>query len=179
MVNFWRSIGNTSQPSIHKPPGGCNVESDKRASGSGNKRYSFEMKIRATIEKLYSSPKRLFLLDGCGAILSAFLLGVVLVRLENIFGIPPSALYVLASLPCLFALYDFYCFFKIKHNLGFYLKAIAVVNVLYCCLSMGLAFYHFQKLTFFGWIYIVVEIVIVAALANLEISVANKLNADK
>ncbi len=116
--------------------------------------------------------RKLFLLDGFGAILSAILLGIVLVKLERLFGIPKSTLYVLASLPCLFAIYDFYCYFKIEKNLKKFLKGIAIVNLLYCCLSIGLAFYHYQEITYLGWTYIIVEILIVVTLAIIELSFA-------
>ena len=38
------------------------------------------------LDKLSSSPKKIFLLDGLGAALSAFFLGVILVRFETFFG---------------------------------------------------------------------------------------------
>ena len=114
--------------------------------------------------------KKLFLLDGFGAILSAFLLGVVLVKLESYFGIPKSSLYFLATLPCFFAIYDFYCYFKIEKNLDRFLKRIAIVNLLYCCLSIILAFYHYQEITSLGWIYIIGEIIIVVIIAQIELT---------
>ena len=113
--------------------------------------------------------KKLFLLDGFGAILSAVLLGVVLVKLESFFGIPKSTLYFLAVLPCFFAVYDFYCYFKINKNLGQFLKGIAIINLIYCCLSLGLAFYHYQQITYLGWTYIIGEIIIVSIIAVIEL----------
>lgn len=113
--------------------------------------------------------KKLFLLDGFGALLSAFLLGVILVKLETYFGIPKQTLYFLAALPCLFAVYDFYCYFRIEENLGKFLKGIAIVNLLYCCLSIGFAFHHFEKITYLGWAYIIGEIIIVVAIAVVEL----------
>jgi len=118
--------------------------------------------------------KNLFLLDGIGALVSAFLLGIVLVKLETYFGIPKKALYLLAALPCFFMVYDFYCYFRINKNLGKFLKGIAIVNLLYCYLSIGLAFYHQDELTYLGWIYIIVEIMIVVVLAVYELKVANQ-----
>jgi len=123
--------------------------------------------------------RKLFLIDGIGAILSAFLLGVVLVQLESIFGIPRQALFILAALPCILAIYDFYCYLNVQENFSFSLRVIASINLWYCCLSIGFAFYHYQKLTCLGWIYIVGEIIIVAALARLELKTANKLVAEK
>lgn len=125
---------------------------------------------------LHESPKKLFLLDGFGALLSAFLLGVVLVNFENVFGIPKQTLYFLAFLPCLFAVYDFACYFLIKNNFGPYLKIIACINVGYCIISLGLAFYHMASIEILGWIYIIIEIAIVVFLAMVEWSVANKIN---
>ena len=117
--------------------------------------------------------KKLFLLDGFGAILSAILLGIVLVKLKAHFGIPVATLYFLAALPCFFAVYDFYCYFSIEKNLGKFLKGIAIVNLLYCCLSIGLALYHYQEILYLGWIYIVVEIIIVIVLSMIELRAAN------
>ena len=117
--------------------------------------------------------KKLFLIDGFGAIISALLLGIVLVNLESYFGIPKPTLYFLAALPCVFAVYDFYCYMRIDKNLSKYLRIIAIVNLLYCCLSLALAFVHFDVLTTLGWIYIVGEISIVAALAIFELKTAN------
>ena len=117
--------------------------------------------------------KKLFLLDAAGALLSAFLLGVVLVRLESFFGIPRSTLYFLAALPVVFAMYDFYCYYKVEGSLEKYLKGIAVVNLFYCGISLLLALYHIEYITIYGWVYIIVEIIIVMALALYELKVAN------
>ncbi len=126
------------------------------------------------MEKRYL--KQLFLLDGIGAIVSAILLGLVLVQLEAYFGIPKKTLYVLAALPCFFAVYDFYCYFKIEQHLGQYLRGIAIVNLLYCGLSLGLAFYHYEAILYLGWIYIIVEIIIVLVLAIIELRAAGRVS---
>jgi hypothetical protein len=119
-----------------------------------------------------SHPRKLFLIDGLGAMVSAFLLGVVLVKLEAVFGIPRSTLYVLALLPCFFAIYDVYFYQKKEEDIGHFLKGIAIMNISYCLLSIGLAIYHYQSITYFGWSYILVEIFIVLALARLELRVS-------
>ena len=130
------------------------------------------------IKELASNPKQLFLIDGIGATVSAVMLGIVLVQLESMFGIPKSVLYFLAALPCFFAIYDCFCYRNINNtkNIGFYLKIIAVVNLLYCCLSLGLAFYHYETIKMLGWLYIVGEILIVMVLVSIEWRVANTIN---
>jgi hypothetical protein len=125
------------------------------------------------------NPRKLFLIDGFGAVVSVFLLGFVLVKLESFFGIPKTTLYLLASLPCLFAVYDFYCFYIVKSELGFSLKVIGISNLLYCVLSLGLAFYHYKELSYFGWTYILMEILIVTTLACFELKTAKILRQKK
>lgn len=121
------------------------------------------------------NPKKLFLLDGFGALLSAFLLGVILTRFENTFGMPANALYFLAFLPCIFALYDFSCYLKLAKNQGSFLRVIAMANLVYCCISIGLMIQHFSSLTPLGLSYFVVEIAIIIFLAFIELKTAAKL----
>lgn len=119
-------------------------------------------------------PKQLFLIDGFGALLSAFLLGVILTRFESTFGMPREALYYLAALPCFFALYDLVCYFRVSENWRPFLKAIAIANLLYCCLSIGFLLLHYPSLTALGWLYFLLELAIVIVLASMELKKARK-----
>ncbi|WP_452597256.1 hypothetical protein [Pontimicrobium sp. MEBiC01747] len=136
------------------------------------------MPLKHLILKAKLNPKKLFLIDGFGAILSAFLLGVILVKFEIIFGIPISVLYILAIIPIFFAAYDFYCYRKRNQNTGLLLKGIAILNLMYCFTSLGLIFYHFNTIKVLGWTYILVEIVIVFSLAIIEFRVGEKIMKD-
>ena len=108
------------------------------------------MTIARVLEWGNTNPKKLFQIDGFGAVLSAILLGVVLVKLEYLFGIPKSTLYLLAFLPCLFVVYDLYCYFKTPNDVAMFLKIIGITNLIYCCLSIGLAIYHSKDITIWG-----------------------------
>ncbi|WMX15982.1 MULTISPECIES: hypothetical protein [unclassified Aureispira] len=119
-------------------------------------------------------PKTLFLIDGFGALLSAFLLGVVLVRFEPIVGMPVSTLYLLAFLPCLFALYDLICYLKVKKQVLLFLKGIATANLLYCILSTCLVVHHYAQLTALGLVYFIMELIIVLILVILQFKTAYK-----
>lgn len=123
--------------------------------------------------RIKSNPKILFLIDGIGALLSAFLLGVVLVRFESFFGIPPNVLYLLAAIPCFFAIYDFFCYYQAKDKMALYLRIIAFANISYCILSVMMAGLHRETISIWGWGYIVGEIIIVLLLAAIEIRTAN------
>ncbi len=131
--------------------------------------------LNQELEKIKANPKKLFLIDGLGAILSALLLGVVLVKFERIFGIPPPTLYILAALPLLYAIYDFSCYGKENLRIGIFLKGIAIMNLLYCCFSAAAALYHLHTITVFGWSYILLEISLVTILAIFELRSARRL----
>ena len=128
------------------------------------------------VDSAVEDPRKLFLIDGFGALLSAFLLGVVLVKFEHLFGIPKATLYFLASLPCFFAIYDLYVYFRKGKNTARFLRVIAVINLLYCVLSLGLAFYHIESVKLLGWLYILTEIAIVSVLACIELKVAQRIS---
>jgi len=129
--------------------------------------------MQQVVNKLSSTPRHLFLMDALGALFSIFLLGFVLVKLETIFGIPKSALYVLASLPCFFIVYDLLCYFLVKNRVGLFLKGIATLNLLYCFISVIFAIYHKEAITTLGWIYIFIEIVVLLLIVKIEFEVAS------
>lgn len=131
--------------------------------------------LNSLLTKIQQNPKKLFLIDGFGAILSTFMLGVILVRFEVLFGIPSSALYSLATIPLFFIVYDIYSFKQEHSKTGVLLKGIAILNLLYCCISFGFAFYHFHLITYIGWLYILIEIIIILLLAFIEFKTGRKL----
>lgn len=131
------------------------------------------------LKEQLKDPKRLFQLDGFGALLSMFMLGFVLVEMQWFFGIPKSTLYLLAAIPFFFGLYDAYCFIYVKKTFAPYLKAIAIANTLYCAFPIGAAIHHRQVITKFGWIYIILEIIIIMGLVSLQWQSANNQKADQ
>lgn len=130
--------------------------------------------LKRIVKWARQNPQKLFCIDGVGALLSAFLLGFVLVRWSGLFGIPMGTLYFLATWPLFFAVYDFYCYRRKDHNFGSSLKVIGCLNLMYCCLSVGFAVYHRSTVTWIGWLYIVSEISIVVCLATVELIVSKK-----
>lgn len=119
------------------------------------------------------NPKKLFLLDSLGELLSAIMLGVVLPRFKDTFGMPPMVLYVLAFLASLFAIYSFCCFLRVTEQWRSYMKMIAVANLGYCGLTLGLVIYLHQELTPLGMLYFGCEIVIIIGLATVELRKAS------
>lgn len=131
------------------------------------------MKSNKLIKSYTNNPSRLYLLDGAGALLSAFMLGVVLVALQQIVGIPIWSLLLLAAIPCCFVVYDTYYYLK-KSDKGRPLRIISLLNLAYCCLSIALAVKHIETLTRWGWLYIIIECIIILLVARLEWLVARE-----
>ncbi|WP_066758838.1 hypothetical protein [Crocinitomix algicola] len=125
------------------------------------------------------SAKKLFLIDALGALISAFLLGVLLVEFKAYFGIPPGTLYILAAIPVFYAIYDCYAFLKKDNFTRNRLKIIAIANLCYCFVSLLFTIYHYHQILFWGWIYIISELFIVCLLANFELKMVRKLSLVK
>ncbi len=119
-------------------------------------------------------PKKLILIDSLGALLSAFLLGVILVRFESSFGMPRKILYFLAMTASAMAIYSFVSYLVIKENRKPYLKIIACTNLVYCCITAGLPMYFCKELTHLGLLYFLSEITIIITLAIIELKSASK-----
>ena len=127
------------------------------------------------IRAFQSKPKILLLTDALGALLSAFLLGFVLVRLQKLFGIPETILYILAYIPCFFAAFDLFSMTRANEHLGNYLKIIGGLNLFYCIISLGLVIAHSNSIEYLGWVYIISELIIVLSLARTEFYVSKKI----
>lgn len=127
------------------------------------------------IKTFTEQPKRLFILDGLGALLSATLLGLVLPQFEPLFGIPENTLYFLAAIPCVFAVYDFGCYFLLQKNHSLFIRIIAVLNLIYTILSISLALIHRGVITGFGWTYVIIEITILAVLIFIQLGTVKSL----
>lgn len=125
------------------------------------------------------APKRLFLVDGLGGMLSAFLLGVVLARFETVFGMPQKVLYFLSCFACMYATYSLLSYRRAKENWRPWMQAIAVANLLYCCLTIGLVIYHHQALTKLGLLYFLLEVVIITGLAIMELKTVSQFGSAK
>ncbi|MDH7444877.1 hypothetical protein [Aquimarina sp. 2201CG14-23] len=120
--------------------------------------------------------KSFFLIDGIGALISAILLGVVFIRFQSSIGLPETTLYFLTTFPCIFIVYDIYCYFYLDKSHSFFLKIIGVSNLLYSLISVVILFVHFQKLTRLGLLYFLLEIAVILILVYLELKVAYHLN---
>ncbi|MEM8909541.1 MAG: hypothetical protein AAGD05_16965, partial [Bacteroidota bacterium] len=93
--------------------------------------------------------------------------------LESFFGMPAKVLYYLAFVACVFAGYSFLCYRYVEKNWRRYMSIIAIVNVLYCVVTLYLVVNLHPQLTLWGQIYFILEVMIVVALALVELKIAN------
>ena len=116
-------------------------------------------------------PRKMFWLDGLGALVSATSIGLIIANQEEIFGLPKEAAYFLAFIPCLFLLFSWFHYYNFPKVWRPALKMIAVANLCYCILSIGVVFYHFQVLTNLGLAYFILEFIVVLFVVVLELRI--------
>ncbi len=116
------------------------------------------------------NPKGLFLADGLGAFLAAFLLFAMLRNWSEYVGMPKPTLTILSLIALLFCLYSFGCFLLVHKNWPVFLRILVVANSLYACLTVGLAMYNFPHLTTLGVTYFVGELLVLSGLVFFEMN---------
>lgn len=99
---------------------------------------------------LLDQPRRIFLVDGLGACLTAILLLGVLVPLEYVFGMPAKVLYVLGAIAGVLAVYSLVCYRLAGQRWRPLLRAVSLANLLYCCLTLGLVIALWASLSVWG-----------------------------
>ena len=118
--------------------------------------------------RMTNNPKRLFLLDGVGAVLTSFILGAILATFEDRIGIPKATIYSLSFVAGIFAVYSFCRYFFVGDNWRSYLKGIAIANLIYCCVTIGILIFYFHRVTILGMVYFFLEVAVVISLVSFE-----------
>ena len=131
------------------------------------------------LDQFISNPKKLFLTDSIGALISAFFLGFILVWVKEIIGMPIQVLYILFSLAFIYAIYSICCYFFINNNWQTYLNIIGFANLTHCIITVGLIIQFYNKLTILGLTYFGIELVIVFCILIIEFKVASNLTNQK
>lgn len=122
-----------------------------------------------------ASPKKIFLLDGLGAMISWFFLYVVLMPNPEMVGLPSDQLRFLAIFPIIFAMIDAAISFAKQAPYRLLLKVIVFFNISYCILTAMHLFVYADTITALGYFYFIGEIVIILLLVMLELKVIQKL----
>lgn len=126
----------------------------------------------ALVERLARTPRTLFLADGLGALVTALLVGAVLPTLGDLIGMPRLLLRTLALAAAVLAAYSLTCAAVRPQRWPAYLRGIALANAGYCLVTAALLVRVRATVHTLDWLYFVGEIVVVGALATLELRVA-------
>ena len=131
------------------------------------------------INHFAENPKRLFLLDSLGAILTAFFLFVVIWQFNGYFGMPKPVLTYLSIIAICFCIYSTSCFLFLKAYWTAFIRLIGIANLLYCALTIGLLIKYYSLLTIIGVTYFLIEIVIICGLSHVELNVAKEIKRNR
>jgi hypothetical protein len=123
-------------------------------------------------EKLSTQPRRVFLMDGLGAVVSALALGVGLPAIQPLIGMPREVLSLLAAIPVGYAVYSLGCAARLPAKWPNWLRGIALLNAGYAGFSVAMLAVHAAQIQPLGWAYFVGEILLLAGLAPLEWRIA-------
>lgn len=121
-------------------------------------------------------PRKLFLIDGAGALLTAAM-NILLIRFEEYIGMPVGMLYYLLAAAFTFAFFSFTCYCTNPANPSLPLKIIAIANALYCLTTLLLVLVFYERLRIIGLAYFSVEIVVITLLVGVEWTIAKAIRS--
>lgn len=132
--------------------------------------------FKKIINYLTVNPKKLFLIDFLGAMLTIFLLNVLIRNCNEYFGMPKEALDCLSIyVMCLF-LYSFLCFLFLKKTWTGFIRGISLANLAYCILTIGFLIVYYSQITILGLTYFITETLIICSLVYVEFNVGMAIN---
>ncbi|MEQ8706424.1 MAG: hypothetical protein RIC19_21005 [Phaeodactylibacter sp.] len=112
--------------------------------------------------------KKMLLLDGVGALVTATMLSQVLARHVPLFGMPKEVLHILSGVALCFAVFSLTSHLLVKSGFDRYLSIILIANITYCITTLVLMGVHIEKLTWLGIAYFIGEVIIVLILVYAE-----------
>jgi hypothetical protein len=118
--------------------------------------------------------RNIFFVDGLGAIMSALFLWFMTGRLHAYVGMPVPVLNALALAAACFCVYSLSCFFFVGSRWQPFLRAIAMINLLYCFTTFACLVRYWPLLKTPGKIYFTLEILVILALVYVELTLVGK-----
>lgn len=123
--------------------------------------------VQRLVDRLRRQPRLVFLIDGIGATVSAFFLGVVLTALQGYIGMPLPVLVFLALVAVAYGTYSIASYYM-SQDWRRGLRIISSANVAYCVVTAGLVVAFWGRLTVLGVTYFVLEILVIGGLVMVE-----------
>lgn len=122
------------------------------------------------------TPRKAFLTDGAGALLSAILLISVVAPFENVFGLSRNYVITLFIPALAFACYSLGCYYLNFSQWKPLLRIIVVANLVYCVLTLVIPILQRRSVTALGLLYFIGEIVIILTIVRIELITLKKVN---
>lgn len=117
--------------------------------------------------------KNIFLIDAVGATVSILCL-YFLYSFEELFGMPQRVSSIFICIAIVLSIYSFTCYFINMRNWRLYLVIIAILNISYCLFTIFQIFQNSNSITLLGYIYFIVELLIILTLAIYELKLTRK-----
>ena len=127
--------------------------------------------LKGLVHYSVQRPGVLVRIDGTGAMLSLFMLLIVLPRFKEMFGLPEQMLSILAFVAGGIVLFNGYCQVFRQGHAGGCLRVLLVVNSLYLLLTIVLAFVNAASIQALWWTYLILEGLVLLVLAYVELQV--------
>ncbi|MFO0675868.1 MAG: hypothetical protein U0169_05000 [Polyangiaceae bacterium] len=116
-------------------------------------------------------PRAMLLLDGLGALATAFTVGLVLPQVASSVGLEPRVLGSLGLYGVGCATYSLGCWRILKAHWARALTGIVGANLVYCGITASVVATRWEALTWLGVAYFVGEMAVIVALVAVEIAV--------
>lgn len=115
--------------------------------------------------------RKIFLVDAIGAIVSVLSL-LIPYSFEEVFGMPKSVITIFISIAIVYSIYSTTIYLTKTENWKPYLTIIALLNISYCIFTGYHIFKNLNKLTLYGHLYFIGEILIILTLAFFELRIS-------
>ncbi len=120
----------------------------------------------------------IFLIDATGALLSFTLTYFLWKSLDDLFGLPRNALYLICSLALglmCFSIASHFFSLRKKSTKLVLLNVLIVLNLAYCIFIISVIYIFTEMISAFGIIYWTLEMVLISLLIFLEFATTQKL----
>jgi hypothetical protein len=131
------------------------------------------------INTIAESPRKIFMIDATGAIISALSLYVLILPLNSYFGVPLSIVWILGGVSLAFFLFSLFCVLTTGKQDTLKLRIVITANMLYGVLTALLVLLNKYSITGLGVAYFIAEYSVIIALVLLERECLKKLNSRK
>ncbi|RAJ06776.1 hypothetical protein LX64_01903 [Chitinophaga skermanii] len=135
--------------------------------------------IHHIIQTFVQQPRKLFILDAIGALLTAVLLVLFGMYFHRFIGLPVHILQGLSLVAIAICIYSGICSICLRDHWRGFIKAMIIGNLAYCGLTAWIVAYYIGDLTGWGLVYFMGEIGVIGMLVWLEVRVMREVIAFK